>query len=362
MTKIRLKDQLKDFDEMGLSPKVILDKEDGRRDNSQVGHNEVWYFDGIFDDGSKIVLGMRPGDPYNMTTGIDRLNFNLLLTKPDGETLQDFIYTDNDKNSISKDHLDVEFGNNYAKGTWKDFDINAKSEKGFACSLHYHALVEPFRQGTGVIALGDNEENYYTDLSVPNCIITGTLFYDGENHEVTGRGYHDHQWMNISPYIAWHHWLWGHMYTKDYTVYIYDFVSSEKYGFTRIPMFGVQDNHTGKTIFKTNGNMTLTTELEPQKDSGRPFPKTSHYCFDNGDMKVNFDLIWKDEIEVRDTYQQNSPAGQKQLDLMGIHPLYVRYFAQGKVKIEQNGKVIEQAGDLIYEYNYMGIPDKRAHV
>jgi hypothetical protein len=50
--------------------------------------------------------------------------------------------------------------------------------------------------------------------------VTGTLTYAGKTVGVTGLGYHDHQWCNINPMVAWHHWLWGRMYTERYTIYI----------------------------------------------------------------------------------------------------------------------------------------------
>lgn len=356
MEKIRLMDQPKDYKNLGIDQKYVSPKEDGRRDTSKANHNEVWYFDGIFNDGSKVVIGFRPRDPYAMGKDGDRPNLNLLITKPNGETIQDFIYADNSINTMSKDGLDIHFGENSASGDWKNFTVKAYSNKHISCNLNYHSIVEPFRQGTGIITLGNQEENYYTDLSVPNCNITGTLTYDGKEHAVQGQGYHDHQWMNITPYLAWHHWLWGHMYTKDYTVYIYDFVSSKKYGFKRIPMFGIFDNKTGQLIFKTNGKVVVTTEKEPQSNTDRLFPKASHYTFDNEINQVKVDIAWIDEIEVRDMYSQTTDAGRKQFDSMELKPEYVRYYAKGSISLINGNNITTQSGNLIYEYNYIGKP------
>ncbi|WP_318766555.1 lipocalin-like domain-containing protein [Lactiplantibacillus carotarum] len=356
-------DQAQDFKKLGLEPEHVLAKEDGRRDTSASGHSEVWYFDGLFEDGHKIVVGFRPGDPYNLSGTVDRPNFNVLITKPDGETLQDFVYTDGQVNRMGSEHLDVHFGESYAVGDWQNFDLHVVASKGFRLDLSYHAVVEPFRQGTGIIALGDQEENYYTDLSVPNCQITGTLTYGEQTHAVTGRGYHDHQWMNITPYAAWHHWLWGHMYTENYTVYLYDFVSSAAYGYQRVPMFGIQDNRTGKTIFTTDGSLSLATTLTPQATTGREFPKTSHYHFTTGDLTADFELTWQNEIEVRDMYAQSPAAGRAQFDAQHLHPIYVRYYSLGSIQLTRGSQVqLAEKGQLIYEYNYLGMPDERAGV
>lgn len=45
--------------------------------------------------------------------------------------------------------------------------------------------------------------------------------------------------MNLSPFQAWHHWLWGRLYAGEYTIVIYDFVASKRFGFERIPILGI---------------------------------------------------------------------------------------------------------------------------
>ena len=310
-------------------------------------------------------------------------NLNLDITRPDGQTTQEFAFVSMDDSFMSDKMCDVHFGPDWCKGDFVDYDVHVESTKTLACDLHYHALTKPFRQGTAEIALGDNDEFYYTDLCVPKCEVTGTLTYDGKTVEVHGYGYHDHQWMNITPFSAFHHWLWGRMYTEKYVVYIYDFVCAERFDFQKIPFFIVADNTTGEILFQTNGNRSVSTELVDMP-VGKKFPKTSYYTFDNGDKKAEFHVTWKELLEIRDTYG-NAPANQKEAeeiarksgisdmdkvvggtkemyDKANIQPTYIRFFAEGGIKLTIDGEESSSSGNMIYEYNYIGKEDERAGV
>lgn len=383
MTKARLMDRPEDFKKFGIDPTKVEPWEDGIRNTDDIGNNEVWYFDANLDDGSKVIIGFRPKSAKGMRQkGFDP-NLNLDITRPNGETTQEFAFASIEDSSMSKEKCDVHFGPDYCTGDFKDYDIHIESTETLGCDLHYRALTAPFRQGTSALALGENDEFFYTDLCVPKCEVTGTLNYDGKTVEVHGVGYHDHQWMNISPFAAFHHWLWGRMYTEKYIVYIYDFVCSERFDFTRVPYFIIADNTTGEIVFETNGNIQVQTDLQ-EMSVGKKFPKTSRYLFDNGDVRAEFSVTWKEILETRDSYgdapadkaeaiarakqagvtdMQKVVGGTKEdFDRAGVQPTYMRFFADGAVKLTRNGKVSESKGNMIYEYNYVGREDPRAGV
>jgi hypothetical protein len=173
------------------------------------------------------------------------------------------------------------------------------------------------------------------------------------------------------------------MYTEKYIVYIYDFVCSERFDFTRVPYFIVADNETGKIVFETNGNIQVQTDLQ-EMSVGKKVPKTSRYRFDNGDAQAEFSVTWKEILETRDSYgdapadkaeaierakqagvtdMQKVVGGTKEaFDRAGVQPTYMRFFADGAVKLTKNGEVSESKGNMIYEYNYIGREDPRAGV
>ena len=70
------------------------------------------------------------------------------------------------------------------------------------------STAKPWRPGAGGFVFGD--DGYFTWLcAVPRGTVTGTLYYDGKEHQVTGAGYHDHQWGNVKHNSTWDHWIWG---------------------------------------------------------------------------------------------------------------------------------------------------------
>lgn len=382
MEKARLMDQPADFKRLGLNPARVEKWEDGLRTDEQAGTNEVWYFDADFEDKSKVAVGFRPKTVAGMKEGGFNPNLNLAITRPNGETSQEFAFAAMEDSHLGTDQCDVQFGPNYCRGDFKDYDLHVETAS-LAVDLHYHALTEPFRQGTAELALGDADQYFYTDLSVPKCAVTGTLTYDGQTVAVSGQGYHDHQWMNITPFAAFHHWLWGRMYTDKYVVYIYDFVTTERFGFKPLPLFMVADNQTGKVVFTTNGHFSRQTELV-ETSVGKQFPKTSTYLFDNGGDRAEFTVTWDQILETRDTCG-DAPANQaeararakaagvsdmqrvvggtkEQYDQMGIQPTYMRFFAHGGLSLTLNGETSHSTGTMIYEYNYNGREDPRAGV
>ncbi|WEV44663.1 hypothetical protein OZX60_04300 [Streptococcaceae bacterium ESL0687] len=382
MTNARLMNRPEDFKRFGINPEKVEPWEDGIRNSDDIGNNEVWYFDANLDDGSKVVVAFRTKTVDGMYKKGFTPNFNLDITRPDGRTTQEFGFATIEESSMSKEKCDVHFGDSYCTGDFKNYTIHIKTET-LACDLHYKALTVPFRHGTSAIALGDEDEYFYTDLSVPKCQVTGSLTYDGKEVEVEGQGYHDHQWMNITPLNAFHHWFWGRMYTEKYVVYIYDFVASPKYDYKRITYFMVADNETGELVFETNGNVELETDLE-EMSVGKKYPKTSRYKFDNGSDKAEFTVTWEQILETRDIYGaapkdaeeavarakkagltniERVMGGTKEaFDQLGIMPSYMRFFAEGDIKLTLNGKQTESSGDMIYEYNYPGTEDEKAGV
>lgn len=362
MANVRLMSRPEDFEKIGIKPRIVEPWEDGRRDDDRPGVNEVWYFDATMEDGTKVVVGFRPKAPDDTQIEKSSPNLNILVTTPDGVPHADMWVYSGEEGTMSKEKCEVHYGPHSAVGNLEEYDVKVVPEHGVGADLHYKALVKPFRPGgTAYVALGDNDEMYYTDMSIPKSIVTGTVTVDGRTYEVTGTGYHDHQWMNINPYMAWHHWVWGRLYAGEYTVVIYDFTASERFGFKRVPILGILDGN-GDVIFDNTQPVKCETELYWQEEMQKDFPKSIKYEFEDKGKKILFDLDWIDEIEVRNIYG-NAPKEQKEaFDRMGLMPTYMRYYADGKLTIIDSEGTKDVSGKMIYEFAYFGKPDERAGI
>ncbi|WP_258087921.1 lipocalin-like domain-containing protein [Weissella fangxianensis] len=364
MVKARLMNKADDFKKLGVNPNAVEMWEDGKRNDPKPGYGEEYYFDVITEDGFKVVIYFHASSPMDKIDGYTP-EAGIMVTTPDGKTHSEgfLMKYEPEQIHLGTEKCDIQAGPHTATGDFKTYDVHIEPEKGIGADLHYEALVDPFRQGTAEVALGEHDEYFYTDLSVPKLTVTGTVFVNGQKYDINGQGYHDHQWMNISQLQAWHHWLWGHLYTEHYTVVIYDFVTSERFGFANVPLFGVFDNQTGKLIFETDGNMNRQTEVYLQEKTQKEFPKVSNYIFKNHDgTEVEFRVEAKEEIEIRDMYGDAQPEIRQRFDAIGLKPAYVRYFAKGSLTLAIDGQTITESGDMIYEYPYIGKEDERANV
>ncbi|WP_293824716.1 lipocalin-like domain-containing protein [uncultured Brevundimonas sp.] len=369
MPTARLMTTPADFKTIGIEPGVVHQWEDGRRDTDAAGHNEVWYFDATLDDGTKIVVGFRPKMPGDLASDNGSPNLNVNITSPDGGEYVDMIVVPLADSEISHERCSVKFGPHSIEGDLKTYRVKVAPVNGVGVDLTFQALVEPYRPGgTAYVALGDNDEFYYTDMSIPKNRVTGTVTAGGKTWEVSGHGYHDHQWMNIHAFDAFHHWLWGRFYADQYTVVIYDFVATERFGFANVPIFGILDG-AGKVIFDNRGPAERTLETYHDPVTNKEYPKVSRYAFRDGDTTVTFVIEWLELIEFRDVYGatddrygMSGEANRKAYDAKGIQPTYMRYYAKGDLAITRAGETETVSGDMIYEFNYPGKPDPRAHI
>lgn len=374
MTTARLMSASSDVEALRLVPGGVQQWEDGRRDTNLPMHNEVWYFDAAMDDGTTVVVGFRPKMPAGMGQETSSPNLNVNITTPGGQEYVDMIQVDPAGCEMSTERCHVVYGPHSVTGDLTDYDVIVEPVNGIGVRLRYHALVKPYRPGgTAHVALGEGDEFYYTDMSVPRCAVTGTVTAGGRTWEVGGEGYHDHQWMNIHPFAAWHHWLWGRFYGHRYTAVIYDFTASERFGFANVPIFGVMDNTTGEVIFDNRGPAQRETVTYHDDVTGKDYPQKSRYTFRGDDgTAVTFEVERRDIIEFRDVYGDadkgdrygmSSREQRARYDAMGIQPTYMRYTATATLTITgPDGATHRETGEMIYEFNYPGKPDPRVQL
>lgn len=382
---VRVLDQPEDLKKIGVKPGVVEQWEDGRRGQPAEHLIENWYFDAQLDDGSKAVVSFRTANPQkmNVTKGNanageqsdidnspeanDSPNLNIHITTPDGKTYTDFINVPVSESTTAFGKCDVEYGPHYFKGNLKDYDIHVEPVNGIGLDVHLKVLVQPYRPGAGYIRFDNDEKKNYTWTCFPKGEVTGNLTANGKTWEVKGLGYHDHQWHSVNPIQTIHHWLWGRQNSGDYTVAIFDIVANKAYGFKRLPIIGIMDKN-GKQIFSNTNDTNTDIEIleryhEPKTD--KDYPKAVKYTYENNGTKVEYTLRWTDEIEVRDVKTlmiDANPKMEAAFKKLGMNPSYLRYAAQGHLKITKDGKTTESDGDVIYEFAYFGNPDPAAHL
>lgn len=369
MAKGRIMNQPADFKQLGINPTQVEAWEDGRRDNDQAGHAEIWYFDCSFDDKSTLVLGFRPKSVAQVDQAGDNPNIAINYSNATGKPFYDYRLYDVSNTATSKTSADIKWGPNSMVGQdWQSYDVHVEPEADqeivmdgmrsvehqSAMDLHFEAQVAPFRPGTGYIAFGDHDDYYYNFICITKLTVSGTVTIDGEQKEVTGSAYYNHQWFNISPINAFHHWVWGRQNIGKYNVLIYDMVGADQFGQPQIPLMTIDDNQGNRIFENTSAANTRVEILDTyvQATTGKTVPKTIHYSFNQKDVKVDYTISEPQEIKLIDIYGTSPVPAQQHFDQLGLQPTYTRYLAKTRLQITRDGVSETIDGEMLYEINF----------
>jgi hypothetical protein len=288
--KLHLAAAPQDFKALGIGKEIEV-REDGRRTPQSSEYFEWWYFDGLFDDGTVFVVWL--GD--NWLYGSHKRAVSIDLTPP-GTPTRHIMRTFDDPGAFSSDQADVRIGRHSFKGDLETYAIHADAADtgGVGCDLTLRRRVPSYRPATGYIEAGDK---YFAWLvAVPEGAVMGTLTADGVIRQVTGSGYHDHNWGNVSPANLFENWWWGRGKTGGYTIVAADIRGKAAVGGTRIPLFFVGDDHQ----VRVNAYGSDVSALEggpvrhPDPKHERPIPAGVSYATADGsraDFKISDRLV-----------------------------------------------------------------------
>lgn len=362
MNKIRLENRPEDFSRRKINPNKIELWEDGKRDDDRAGAYEWWYFDGMFQNGMKFVCTFNTKGLFNIKKSGTKPLVMIDITLPDGTKFEKQTEYGLDVSSYSKEKCDVKIGPHHVSGDLKTYHICIKPDKdmdGIGLDLTLESQSSPWRPGTGYYDFGPDKKGnptYFTWLPVvPKGKVHGTVSYQGKTVEVSGSGYHDHQWGNIEQTLAFNSWLWGRQNFGDYTMLVFDLITSKDYGYQRLPMMFLQDKdgHVLFDNFKTETVSCKVLEEYQQEGSGKNYPKKTRYIFTDGTKRLEYALDVKQEIERKNFYAEAPFPAKLIFNIKGMRPSYAREVAVGTVKFEDGENVIERSGEMIYEFPFL---------
>ena len=223
------------YERLNLTPDVIQPWEDGLRTDPAQGTFEWWYCDAHLDDGSTLTVEFHTKPPF-VSPRAPLTPFVLLtLTRPDGSRT-DKQYTGEPADfTASREKCDVVIGPHTFRSGPDGYTLHVEIEDTVV-DLTLTAQVPPWRPETGHAFFGADEEHYIAWLPVvAHGKVEATLTFDGATQQLTGTGYHDHNWGNIAPRKVLDHWYWGRARLGEYTVVTLMFASHERYDKAVLP-------------------------------------------------------------------------------------------------------------------------------
>ena len=365
MKKAWIQNSPDDYKTLGLKRNTVEMWEDGKRSADHKGDFEWWYFDSIMEDGTSVVVHFNTKQPDTMLKDGSHPVVIISITTTDGKIYHDSIPYKDDF-TFSNEKCEVKVGPHYLSGDLTDYTIHVEPVNGIGADLTLHNLRKAWRPGTGHLKWGDKKDLLTWLFVVPRGDIRGTITYNGQTREVSGSGYHDHQWGHgASTFFNVNHWLWGRQNYDDYTLLIFDMVASRKWGNQRFPIFCVEDEN-GNVIYEStemnDGFHCEVLEETFDEEIGRNFPQKIRYTMSSEAVKLTYTLTNKLVIDRKDRYKEMPTPVRWIMDMLKVAPAYVRYKADGVLRMEIDGKTIEREGEMIYEFAYFSRSYKEAMI
>lgn len=315
---------------------------------------EWWYFDAQFDDGHRCVLELQTPNIVNMFAP-DEVAMLFNVYTPDGKEHNNIVGFPRSLWSASTETCDVAIGDNTIKGYFPEYRVKFEHEN-LACDLLFENLLPGWTRGTGEIMFGSPERHQLFGWVVaqPRSRVSGTISVDGVEHEVTGLGYHDHNWGSgfLPLYVS--HWIWGRLTNERFTMIFADITTTKRCGGIRVPLvFLAKDD---RIVLESARADCRAYEYVPDSKGFQIYPSKVDFEFAERDVagKLSFEVT--KELEMVNTLAEKLPAGI--VGLLGktvAGPAYYRFLSDYEGWITVGDERLEIEGETHWEYMVMNL-------
>ncbi|MBN2880323.1 MAG: hypothetical protein JXN65_11925 [Clostridia bacterium] len=348
---LALSDKL--YNNLGIKKNNVETWEDGIRTTGKKGTYEWWYTDTEFEDGTTIVVVFYTKFGFDIQ-GPSRPTVSIDITYPNGTKLSKT--ASEEKNKLidaSKEKCDVKVKHSYLKYINGDYEL-LYNEDGIEFKAKMTSRLPMWRPETGHMYFGKKNKDYFAWLPAqPSCTIKGELKIDGQVKNLSGIGYHDHNWGNIPMNKVMNHWYWCRANIGGYTIIASDIISEKKYGYKRTPIFmlGKDGRIFDLDLTKT---VIMRDDTKEHEVTGKFIDNhltfVQHY--EGVEYKIEF-IREKDIVAVHmlDMLPKFKKAIAK---LLGLNPTYLRILGTVRLTITKNGKeeILEHEG--LWEQMFFG--------
>lgn len=315
-------------------------------DMDKRGMYEWWYFDAYLDSGHTLVVFFHVSNPNPGLEG--KTGIEIILLKPDGTRFQKFYPHKKSDFIAARERPEVTIGQNTLRVEQRDdelpvYEIDVK-EKDLGCHLIYRAQVNGWKPGTGLSHFGDLG---FFGWVVPfsRASVEGTITFNDRTIQVQGIGYHDHNWLNFPFQRIIKHWMWGRIYSENFTAAYACIQCNEKV-----------DNHIVKVLMLADGKDVIlsTGEFDFLKDDFEYNPKAK-YQFPkkitiNAPGVLVVTLKMKKILEAQDMLENYSPILRfLARNILRIKPGYFRLLSDFELKVTREGRSMKETGTTLHE-------------
>lgn len=331
------------YERLGLSHNEIESWEDGWRTGATVGTHgtfEWWYFDAHLDDGSTVTVEMHTKPPF-VSPKAPLTPFVLLtITTADGERTDRAMTADADSFAASVADCDVRIGANTFRRTADGYQIHIEIED-IRADFTLRPEVPPWRPASGHVFFGAREQHYIAWLPMAaRGDVRAAISVAGQLRELTGTGYHDHNWGNVAPRKVLDHWYWGRARLGEYTVVSLMFVSHRDYDNAPLPaMMVARGDEIIASAVGADAIGFTAADVMTHAGTGIPVAHRLEYSVAAGAHAFRVTFRQRQEVSTLDF----GPAGA-----------YLRFRGEVTVEHSHDGVVDTASGTALWELLYFG--------
>ncbi len=342
------------YKKFNLNPYKVEKWEDGTRTDGAKGTYEWWYFDFKLNDGTTLVIDFLTKPITNINTQSQPLFF-VDITKPDGTKIRKQWNINLVNYYAATDSCYVQMGKSYVKGNLKTYFIHI-DQNDFKADLTLKNTAQSWRPKTGYLVF-DYTKYFAWLVAVPEGNVSGKITFNGKTYNVSGSGYHDHNWGNYPMDKLIHHWYWSRTKFQNYAVIAADVISEKQYGYKNFPIFVVF--HNGKVV-TSKYSKTVFYQNDPQLIGDKPVSKKILFWYSDNNYQYILKLNEKQiisQIKLIQTYVKNKALALS-LEKAGYNATYYRMTGNAQLWIIQNKNInnILQTDKAIWELMYFGKP------
>lgn len=321
--------------------------EDGLHiDLTKKGSFEWWYFDAHFDNDYTFVIFFQAAHPNPEQRG--KSGIEIIILSPEGHRIQKFFPCPKSDFQAKKDFPEVTIGNNTLRTTMQSNGLPIYTldveEKNLGCHLTYKSEINGWKPGIGSQKFGDLG-TFAWIIPCARASVEGEIIDGSKTIKVSGMGYHDHNWLNFSFESIIKYWMWGRIYSKNYTI-SYAFIQCNQ----------KVDDYQVKVLFLAEGREVIlsTGDFDFTQDDyifnsqiGYSFPKNISIKAEN---KLSVNMKLKRVLEAQDMLANSHPIIRFIAKyILRMRPGYLRNESNFEVDIHQNDSNTVETGSTLHE-------------
>lgn len=250
----------------------------------------------------------------------------------------------------------MKIGKNRFSGDLREYNIIVDDED-VKINLLLTNEVDNYRPGTGHSFFQNNKnEHFFAWLpAVPQGKVSGTLSIKGKSQEISGSGYHDHNWGDALMPKLLHHWYWGRAEIGDFTIINAHMVATPKYGSSEQDIFILFKN--GKLLAEDPSYVTCSfSDIYTDEKTGKPVANKIVYDYNDGIEQ--YKITYMRERDITNTKFIDHATGMKKLvgKLIRFDGAYLRFAGSVTVEHFSNKRLIERTttNSAVWELMYFG--------